>query len=325
MLPDHPVFETMNKFGSQGIPFLFVIDFEGIRPMVVPIASAASQQIFFNIRGNTNANFPTPEIPELLTFRRHPVDLRMYRKAFDIVKKGLEYGDSYLLNLTFATAVEVNRSLSELFLSGKAPYRLLFRDEFVVFSPECFVRISDNTIRSFPMKGTIDAGIPDAAGKLQNDPKEAAEHNTIVDLIRNDLSMVADRVRVERFRYLEEIKTNQKHLLQASSEITGQLKPGWEANIGSMLQTLLPAGSVSGAPKKRTLEIIREAEQVERGYYTGVYGLFDGKNLDSAVMIRFIEKRDNGLFFRSGGGITVNSNPENEYHEMIDKVYVPVV
>ncbi len=325
MLPDHPVFETMNKFGSQRIPFLFVIDFEGIRPMVLPLASAASQQIFFNLRGNTNANFPIPENPHLLTFMRHPVDLKVYRKAFDIVKKGLEYGDSYLLNLTFATAVEVNRSLPELFLSGKAPYRLLFRDEFVVFSPECFVRISDNTIRSFPMKGTIDAGIPDAAGKLQNDPKEAAEHNTIVDLIRNDLSMVADRVRVERFRYLEEIKTNQKHLLQASSEISGQLLPGWETSIGSLMQTLLPAGSVSGAPKKRTVEIIREAEGSDRGYYTGVFGLFDGQCLDSAVMIRFIEKSDNGLFFRSGGGITVNSNPENEYREMIDKVYVPVV
>ncbi len=325
MLPEHPAYEIMNKLGSQQIPFLFVIDFEGNKPLVLPVDSAAGQQIYYNIKGSSNTDLQHSGLPDQLIFSRHPVHPDVYKRAFEIVRNGLEYGDSYLLNLTFATAVETNFSLPQLFISGNAPYRLLFRDEFVVFSPECFVRISDNTIRSFPMKGTIDAGLPDAAAKLLNNPKETAEHHTIVDLIRNDLSMVADHVRVERFRYLEEIKTNQKHLLQASSEISGQLLPGWEANIGSLLQTLLPAGSVSGAPKKRTIEIIREAEKSDRGYYTGVFGLFDGKNLDSAVMIRFIEQRSNGLFFRSGGGITVNSDAESEYRELIDKVYVPAV
>ncbi|MBL7904961.1 MAG: aminodeoxychorismate synthase component I [Bacteroidales bacterium] len=315
----------MNRLGSQQMPFLFVIDFEGNKPLVFPVDAAADQQIYYNIKGSSNTDFQQSGLPDQLIFSRHPVHPDVYKRAFEIVRNGLEYGDSYLLNLTFATAVETNFSLPQLFVSGNAPYRLLFRDEFVVFSPECFVRISDNTIRSFPMKGTIYAGLPDAAAKLLNNPKETAEHHTIVDLIRNDLSMVAEHVRVERFRYLEEIKTNQKHLLQASSEISGQLLPGWEANIGSLLQTLLPAGSVSGAPKKRTIEIIREAEKSDRGYYTGVFGLFDGKNLDSAVMIRFIEQRSSGLFFRSGGGITVNSDAESEYRELIDKVYVPAV
>ena len=87
---------------------------------------------------------------------------------------------------------------------------------------------------------------------------------------------------------------------------------------------LLPAGSVSGAPKSRTLEIIRSAEQSDRGYYTGVCGYFDGQNLDSAVMIRFIEQIGNGFYYRSGGGITAQSNLHAEYLEAIDKVYVPI-
>jgi para-aminobenzoate synthetase component 1 len=87
----------------------------------------------------------------------------------------------------------------------------------------------------------------------------------------------------------------------------------------------LPAGSISGAPKKKTIEIIRQAEITERGYYTGIFGIFDGSALDSGVMIRFIEQKNDQMIFRSGGGITVNSQPEQEYREMIDKVYVPFV
>ena len=88
---------------------------------------------------------------------------------------------------------------------------------------------------------------------------------------------------------------------------------------------LLPAGSVTGAPKKKTVEIIRETEKYRRGFYTGVTGLFDGENLDSGVMIRFIENTNKVLVYKSGGGITMFSDCICEYNEMIDKVYVPVV
>ena len=87
----------------------------------------------------------------------------------------------------------------------------------------------------------------------------------------------------------------------------------------------MPAGSVTGAPKQKTLEIINHVEGLPRGYYTGIFGCFDGENLESAVMIRFIEQRDGQLWFRSGGGITCNSLAELEYQELIDKVYVPFV
>ena len=86
---------------------------------------------------------------------------------------------------------------------------------------------------------------------------------------------------------------------------------------------LLPAGSISGTPKKRTLEIIKEVEEYERGYFSGVFGYFDGELFDSAVMIRFIENTPDGLVYKSGGGITLESNAESEYQEMQDKIYIP--
>ncbi len=174
------------------------------------------------------------------------------------------------------------------------------------------------------MKGTIDAAIPNATETLLLDPKELAEHVTIVDLMRNDLSQVATRVAVTRFRYVEELKTNRKNLLQVSSEIMGELSPDYFSQLGTLLATLLPAGSVSGAPKTKTLAIIRDAEQEKRGYYTGVFGYFDGVMMESAVMIRFIENQGGRLFYRSGGGITTQSEVGNEYREANDKIYVPI-
>ena len=148
---------------------------------------------------------------------------------------------------------------------------------------------------------------------------------SIVDLIRNDISMVADKVWVERFRYISRIHTHEGDLLQVSSEICGQLPQNYTDNIGTLLHRLLPAGSICGAPKPQTLAIIKEAENYDRGYYTGVFGIFDGQNLDSSVMIRFIEKQEDGsLIFKSGGGITAFSDPRLEYQEMIDKVYLGI-
>lgn len=156
------------------------------------------------------------------------------------------------------------------------------------------------------------------------DAKEEAEHNTIVDLIRNDISVVASEVVVTKFRYPDYLRTNNKNLIQISSEIRGKLPQNWHNSVGNILDSLLPAGSVSGAPKIKTLEVIRDAEAAPRGYYTGVAGIFDGENLNSCVLIRFIEQRSDGLYFRSGGGITAMSDLDSEYKELIDKIYVPI-
>jgi para-aminobenzoate synthetase component 1 len=199
----------------------------------------------------------------------------------------------------------------------------LLNERFVVFSPESFVIIRNNRISSYPMKGTIRADVPDAEQTLLNDPKELAEHNTIVDLIRNDLNRISKKVRVDRFRYVERIGTIKGDILQTSSEISGEMEPGWNDRLGDLFFRLLPAGSVSGAPKAKTVEIIGKTEGYKRGYFTGVFGYYDGQALESAVMIRFIEKDDGHLVFKSGGGITIFSDCQKEYRELLDKVYLP--
>ena len=171
------------------------------------------------------------------------------------------------------------------------------------------------------MKGTIDAEIEDAKNRILADKKEQAEHATIVDLLRNDLSKVANEVRVNKYRYYEVIKSNAKKLGQVSSEICGTLPEDFPNSIGDILWELLPAGSISGAPKNKTVQIIREVEGTTRGYYTGIAGHFDGQNLDSCILIRYI---DQNYTYKSGGGITHLSSMEEEYQELIDKIYVPI-
>lgn len=313
--------EKMNTWASDGVSFLFIIDFEMKKPLIMQLQDIDPSEIQFEINGFSNVTNEQDNRRISITSKR-PIAPDVYRDKFKIVYDHLSYGDSYLTNLTSRTGIEINGSLSDVFRTSKARYKLLYKDEFIVFSPEIFVQIRDGLINSFPMKGTINAAIPDAANVILRDMKELAEHVTIVDLIRNDLSEVAQQVQVKRFRYIEEIKTNEKRLLQVSSEIVGKLEPG--APLGDVFLKLLPAGSVSGAPKPKTIEIIREAEQEDRGYYTGVVGYFDGKKLDSGVMIRFIEKQNGKYFYRSGGGITTQSVVGKEYQELIDKVYVPL-
>jgi para-aminobenzoate synthetase component I len=316
--------EKMNQWGKTGIPFLFIIDFELRKPLIFKIEETNPKKLLYNINGKTNSKSRLKTIKNF-DLIKHPESYEEYLVKFTRVKNEIELGNSYLLNLTCSTPVNTGFSLKDVFLNSKSKYSIWFDEKFVCFSPETFVTIHNGVIRSFPMKGTIDAMIPDAGKVILNDPKETAEHYTIVDLIRNDLSMVSKNVRVERFRYIDVIETNEKSLLQVSSEICGNLDDDYKSHLGDILFELLPAGSICGAPKKKTVGIISTVEGSERGYYTGVFGIFDGYNLDSGVMIRFIENKNGNYFYRSGGGITAFSNPQSEYKEMIDKIYVPVV
>jgi len=314
---------AMNEYGKERIPFLFIIDFEMKSPIVINISDADSSILFHtcNYKNYFDKSFDKSN----LVLKKYPISFEKYSSAFAKVMENIKNGNTYLLNLTFPTKIKTNYTLEEIFHVSNAKYKLLFENKFVVFSPETFIQIKDGKIFSFPMKGTIDASIENAEEKLLNDEKELAEHNTIVDLIRNDLSMVAKNVRVEKFRYIGKIKTLNIILLQTSSKISGELENNYYEKIGDIIFKLLPAGSISGAPKKKTVGIIKDAEEYSRGYFTGVFGIFDGKELDSAVMIRFIENIDGAFYYKSGGGITFMSKPELEYQEMIDKVYVPII
>jgi para-aminobenzoate synthetase component 1 len=315
--------DRMNQLGHSATPFIFILDFEGDKPLVYSPEEAEQQGIHLVLPGIiiNPSNLGRYVIPSI---RKEPVSFEEYLEAFNLVMLNLKRGNSYLTNLTFPTRIHMDSTLDQLFAISSAPYKLLFKNEFLVFSPEPFVRITKGHISSFPMKGTIRSSVPDARNRILANAKEAAEHATIVDLIRNDLSQVAREVQVKRYRYIEEIKTSGENLFQVSSEVSGILPPDYREHIGDILAALLPAGSVTGAPKEKTVEIIRQAERQPRGYYTGIFGYFDGAGLESAVMIRFIEQIKGEFWYRSGGGITSNSLAEDEYNELIDKVYVPV-
>lgn len=341
------IVEKINQYAGKATPFLFAIDFDGEKGFVVTREEANQLGIFYNIEGHTNEN--RRDKKTILEFRITPVEFSVYRKAFDMVMLHLKRGDTYLINLTFPTRITTDASPLELFGVSNAPYKLYVPEQFIVFSPEPFIRISGALISSHPMKGTIDASIAGAREQLLANPKELFEHHTIVDLIRNDLSMISTGVQVKRFRYLEKIHTNRGELWQMSSEITGMMPSDYLSHLGDYLFKILPAGSVTGAPKEKTVQIIRKAETYQRGFYTGIFGYFDGRTFISAVTIRYYELNrekigeilmtldagpgcadESGLdrpnmVYKSGGGITALSDAESEYAEMLKKVYVPLV
>ena len=327
-----------NKFNflvKNSTPFFFIIDYDVKNIEIIELNNNNNNNnnnVFFNVNGvtnytecfNNNNNNNNMFFNNDFVFFKKTIDYSTYSNIFSNIKSEFFKGNSYLINLTFPTEINTNRSLSEIFTHSSAKYKLLYKDKFVVFSPETFIKIKNDTIYSFPMKGTIDASIPNAENIILSDEKELAEHITIVDLVRNDLSMVAKDVKVNRFRYIDYISTNNRNLLQVSSEITGKLPKNYRDNLYDIILKLLPASSICGAPKLESMKIIKENEIYNRGYYTGIAGYFDGKNLDSFVMIRFIEKENDKLYYKSGGGITYNSDPIKEYKEMGDKIYVPV-
>ncbi|WP_436515057.1 aminodeoxychorismate synthase component I [Ekhidna sp. To15] len=322
MLTKSEAILKLNKLGAESIPFSFYCDFLGENWCIQEDTSETSNHSFqLAIEDTAQAKSRTSKE---VRFTKQPITFKNFKRAFDQVIEQINIGNSFLTNLTFETPIETNLSLEEIFQYSHAKFKLLVSDQFVVFSPETFVKIQNDHVYSYPMKGTIDADIVNAEKILLEDIKERAEHVTIVDLIRNDLSQVANKVEVTKFRYVDKLETNDKKLLQVSSEIKGTLESNWKENMGSILTQLLPAGSISGAPKPETIKIIKKAENYDRGFYTGICGHFDGESLNTGVMIRFIKKENGQLFYCSGGGITSFSEAAKEYQEMMDKVYLPV-
>ena len=319
----HPNFDLMDELSLKKVPFFFMVDFLLEKVEVFQENEIEEESLLIDFQNFKNMKTTEAENAEI-ELKILSESAEIYRKGFDFVQENLRQGNSYLTNYTMKSEIAINLTLKEIFYHSKAKYKVWYNDEFVFFSPETFVEIIDDQIYTYPMKGTIEASIENAVEILKNDVKEKAEHFTVVDLLRNDLSMVADEVQVDEFQRIDFIKTQQKDLYAMSSKISGKLKPEFQNKIGTVMKTLLPAGSILGAPKPKTLEIIAEAENYDRGFYTGVCGWFDGENLDSCVMIRFIEKENGKLFFKSGGGITHLSKFADEYQEMKNKIYVPI-
>ncbi|MGB4456751.1 MAG: aminodeoxychorismate synthase component I [Flavobacteriaceae bacterium] len=311
--------ETLNEWGAKKTPFVFLLDFEKKNSKAWRLEDCPSE-FKFNFQGITNQENDLSSSKNL-KFKITPPNQIDYINKYHKVINAIQMGETYLINLTTKGQIETNLSLEDLFNSAKSKYKILLKDHFVSFSPETFIQIKDGIIKTFPMKGTIDATIKNAQQLLEDNEKEKAEHATIVDLLRNDLSTFAKKVRVEKYRYYEVIKANNKQVGQMSSEISGELPMDYRSRIGDIIYHLTPAGSISGAPKPKTLELIKEIEQECRGFYTGIAGYFDGNNLDSCVLIRYLEKDGT---YRCGGGVTSKSKLKEEYEELIQKMYVPI-
>lgn len=309
------VFDEMNRLGNERIPFLFAIDFDKENGVIFPLSELPDEISYSTIQHSVKYN-------KSYEFIKKPISFNAYKKQFDEITKAFDEGLE-VINLCCDTEIETDLSLEEIYEYADSKYRLIFKNHFVCFSPETFVKIKDGKILTYPMKGTIDAGIENAAEIILNDPKEIEEHQKVVDLMCEDIKKVAENPKISKFRYIDEIQAKGKKILQVSSEIEAELDKDFNRQLGDIFEKLLPAASICGVPKNFSLEVINKAEKMERGFYTGVFGVFDGENLDSSVLIRFIEKRGKRLIYKSGGGVTPQSVAEKEYNEISEKVYVP--
>ncbi len=187
-------------------------------------------------------------------------------------------------------------------------------------SPESQVIVEDGTATIHPIAGTfkrtgIDARDQELAKELKEDKKENAEHTMLVDLARNDLSITCDDVEVTSFCQVQFFS----HVIHLVSEVKGKVRPG--VKPFELISSTFPAGTLSGAPKYRALQLIDEYEHNSRSYYGGCIGIigFDG-NINQAILIRTFLSRNNELRYRAGAGITIQSKPENELQEVHNKL-----
>jgi para-aminobenzoate synthetase component 1 len=323
-----PDFSSLSKWGAGGVPFVALVNFDG-QLLAAPLVNARARMGMVELPGGRfHFRFPGAAHyqPVAMDFHSRPAfsvaelpTKRSVTASIAALQAEMRAGYSYLVNYCSQTSVFLNYPPAELFAAAKAPHAFWLEGHFLAFSPEPFITVTGRKIRTTPMKGT---GRDPAA--LLSDAKEQAEHATVVDLLRNDLGRVACGIRVEKYRYVSKIRCSDGSLLyQTSSRICGEMPSDWREHIGDWLPRLLPAGSISGAPKRETLELIRRFESEPRGFFTGVAVLFDGENLFSAVLIRFLDLAGDVPKFRSGAGITIYSDPEQEYEEIVSKVYFP--
>lgn len=208
--------------------------------------------------------------------------------------------------------------------SNPSPYMFYFSGtdvEVAGASPETLVKLRNGVLHTFPLAGTRPRGKTDAEDKaleadLLNDEKELAEHNMLVDLGRNDLGKISrfGSVEVETLHSIERFS----HVMHIGSTVRGEIKDEFDAL--DAVSAVLPAGTLSGAPKIRACQLIAELEKNKRGIYGGAIGYIDFTgNLDTCIAIRIAYKKNGKVFVRSGAGIVADSVPEKEYQECINK------
>ena len=251
-----------------------------------------------------------------------------YEAAVDRIKEYIVAGDvmqvvpSQRMSIPFAGApLDVYRALRSLNPSPYMYYLDLGELHIVGSSPEILVRVEDDTLTVRPIAGTRHRGTNPAEDlaleqELLADPKELAEHLMLIDLGRNDVGRVAETGSVELTEKM--IVERYSHVMHIVSNVTGRLKPGMSSI--DALRATFPAGTLSGAPKIRAMEIIDELEPVKRGVYGGAVGYLGwGGTMDTAIAIRTAVIHDGMLHVQAGGGVVADSVPALEWEETLNK------
>ena len=243
-------------------------------------------------------------------------------------KEHIKEGDIFQVVLSNRYEADFEGSLFDAYrvlrTINPSPYMFYFSGsnlEIAGASPETLVKLHNGKLFTYPLAGTRKRGETDEEDialekELLADDKELAEHNMLVDLGRNDLGKISKFGTVKVDKYLSVLKFS--HVMHIGSTVTGDIcndKTGLDA-----INAVLPAGTLSGAPKIRAMQIINEQEKNKRGIYGGAIGYLDlTGNMDTCIAIRIVYKRNNKVFVRSGAGIVADSNPESEYQECVNK------
>ena len=249
-------------------------------------------------------------------------------------KKYIHEGDIFQVVLSNRLEADFEGSLLNTYrvlrTTNPSPYMFYFSSEELEVagaSPETLVKLEDGILHTYPLAGTRPRGTTreedlQLEQELLRDEKEKAEHNMLVDLGRNDLGKISKfgSVQVESYMNIERYS----HVMHIGSTVRGEILE--EKSAFDALDAVLPAGTLSGAPKIRAMEIINELENCKRGIYGGAVGYIDfSGNLDTAIGIRLAYKKKNKVFVRSGAGIVADSVPKKEYQECINKAKAVVL
>ena len=271
----------------------------------------------------------TQHLPiELKSDFRYLFSEEEYCNMVESAKDYITEGDIFQVVLSNRIEADIEGSLFDVYrvlrTTNPSPYMFYFSSDDIEIagaSPETLVKLVDDEVYTFPLAGTRPRGKTDDEDlaleeELLADEKELAEHNMLVDLGRNDIGKISEIGSVKVNRYMDIVRFS--HVMHIGSTVEAKLRS--DCDYLSAIDSILPAGTLSGAPKIRACEIINELEDNKRGIYGGAIGYIDlTGNLDTCIAIRIAFARDNKVFIRVGAGIVADSVPENEFVECNNK------
>ena len=316
-----------------------VIAFDHFRQTVTMIVNIRTDELEENYRAASleldsmenlvRHGSPAGEEPLRLTGGFRPLfDREQFCAMVETAKHHIFEGDIFQVVLSNRLTAEAEGSLLDTYrllrTRNPSPYMFYIASdtlEIAGSSPETLVKLQDGILHTFPLAGTRPRGQTEEEDRaleesLLSDPKELAEHNMLVDLGRNDLGRLSKfgTVSVEKYMSIERYS----HVMHIGSTVQGEIREDRDA--ADAIACVLPAGTLSGAPKIRACKIIHELEGCRRGIYGGAIGYIDfSGNTDTCIAIRLAFRRNGKIFIRSGAGIVADSVPENEYRECINK------